>query len=374
MASSSPVCLSQFLPGNIFALYSYYSSNHHRLHSITPSIDFCPASASTMPTPLSEQGNADFWKTATSSYDSLDWQKKLTGQIRSFIQRQSAWLALSSPPTTDVKLLDYACGPGVVSLSLLPYTTHIIALDVNPHQVTEYNRRSLGSSYPPTLIRAEEADLFLADPSSIPAKFNEEEYKNFDYAICSAALHHVDDPALGVERLAERVKVGGRIVIIEFLQRDLNALAEGSVVSPAEAGAGGEVERLRMNAEYRVHSHDSAHLKDFQKDFLEKGKQQGIYHEQHGHEHGHGHGHEHGHAHSHDHAHSHGHGHGHSHGSGEEGKKHRHGPHGFTTEQMEKWFRDAGLTEVKSVILDEKLEIMGFGGFEGFMTVGVKRE
>ncbi|RVD87336.1 uncharacterized protein DFL_001577 [Arthrobotrys flagrans] len=314
-----------------------------------------------MPTPLSEQGNDEFWKTATSSYDSLDWQKKLTGQIKSFIQRQAAWLALSSPPTTDVKLLDYACGPGVVSLSLLPYATKIIALDVNPQQVTEYNRRSLGSLYPPSLIRAEEADLFLPNPQDTPAKFNQEEYNHFDYAICSAALHHVDNPALGVARLAERVKVSGRVVIIEFLERDLNALAEGSVLSPAElaAGAGSEEERLRRNAEYRSHSHDNAHLKDFQKDFLEEGKQGGIYHEQH-------HGHEHGH--------SHGDGHDHGHGSGEGGKKHRHGPHGFRTEQMEKWFRDAGLSEVKSVILDEKIEIMGFGGFEGFMTVGVKRE
>ncbi|KAK6524782.1 hypothetical protein TWF281_011681 [Arthrobotrys megalospora] len=155
-----------------------------------------------MPTPLSQQGNDEFWKTATSSYDSLDWQKKLTSQIRAFIQRQADWLALSSPPATDIKLLDYACGPGVVSLA---------------------------QTSPPSLIRAEEADLFLPDPKDTPAKFNEEEdYKNFDYAFCSAALHHVDSPSLGVQRLADRVKSnGGRVVIIEFLARDLNALKEG---------------------------------------------------------------------------------------------------------------------------------------------------
>ncbi|KAF3091737.1 hypothetical protein TWF102_008716 [Orbilia oligospora] len=365
MASINPICSSQFLPENIFSFYDYYLNTHYR--SIVPPVDFCPASLSAMPTPLSEQGNDEFWKTATSAYDSLDWQKKLTGQIKSFIERQTTWLALSSPPTTDVRLLDYACGPGVVSLSLLPYTTQIRALDVNPHQVSEYNRRSLGSSYPPSLIRAEEADIFLPDSSSIPAKFNEEEYKNFDYAICSAALHHVDNPALGVQRLADRVKVGGRVVIIEFLERDLNALAEGSVISPAEAGMASEEERLRRNADYRSHSHDNAHMKDFQKDFLAEGKHHGIYHEQHGHSHGQEQGHSHGHSHGHEH------GHGHNHESGEGGeKRHRHGPHGFKTEQMEKWFRDAGLSDVKSVIMDEKIEIMGFGGFEGFMTVGVK--
>ncbi|KAK6524781.1 hypothetical protein TWF281_011680 [Arthrobotrys megalospora] len=121
--------------------------------------------------------------------------------------------------------------------------------------------------------------------------------------------------------------------------------------------AGSEEERLRMNAEYRSHSHDNTHLKDFQKDFLEAGKQHGVYHEQHAHSHGHGHQ------------------HGHDHGSSGEGeKKHRHGPHGFTIEQMEGWFKDAGLGEVKSVIMEEKIEIMGFGDFEGFMTVGVKNE
>ncbi|KAK6346192.1 hypothetical protein TWF730_010523 [Orbilia blumenaviensis] len=349
----NPSCPSEFLPGNIFSFYSYYLNHHHQF-SIVPAVDFCPASPLAMPTPLSEQGNHEFWKTATSSYDSLDWQKKLTGQIRAFIQRQDTWLALSSPPATEVKLLDYACGPGVVSLSLLPYTTKIVALDVNPHQVAEYNRRSLGSSYPPSLIRAEEGDLFLADPKDTPEKFSGGEYNNFDYAICSAALHHVDNPALGVQRLAERLKDGGRVVIIEFLARDLNALGEGSMVSPAEAGT--EEERLKMNEEYRSRSHDNTHMKDFQKDFLEAGKQHGIYHGQ-------------GHSHNHK---QHHHEHDHSHGSEEGGKKHRHGPHGFTLAQMEGWFKDAGLSEVKSVILDEKIEIMGFGDFEGFMTVGVK--
>ncbi|KAK6511212.1 hypothetical protein TWF481_000133 [Arthrobotrys musiformis] len=352
MTSISATC-PYFPPGNIFTFYNH----SFKYNSIVPPVDFCPA---TMPTPLSEQGNDEFWRTATSGYDSLDWQKKLTSQIKTFIQSQTSLLSLSSPPKTNIKLLDYACGPGIVSLSLLPYTTKILALDVNPQQVTEYNRRSLGSSYPPSLINAQTGDLFPQNPSDVPAHLNTDDYHNFDYAICSAALHHVDNPALGVQRLAERVKPGsGRVVIIEFLQRDLTALAEaGGVISPAEKSS--EEERLKMNAEYRVHSHDNAHMKDFQKDFLEQGKHTGIYHEQHGH--------------GHSHEHAHGHSHGHSHDHSGEGKKHRHGPHGFTTEQMEKWFTDAGLTDVKSVIFEEKLEIMGFGGFEGFMTVGVRKE
>ncbi|EPS41277.1 hypothetical protein H072_4783 [Dactylellina haptotyla CBS 200.50] len=326
---------------------------------------------------LSSQGNEEFWGTATSSYDSLDWQKKLTGQVQAFIRQQAEALNLSSPPTTDVKVLDYACGPGVVSLAILPYVTQIRGLDVNPAQVAEFNRRATGSNFPPSLINADTVDLFLPDPSAIDAKFSTEEYNNFDYAFCSAALHHVDDPALGVARLAERVKPStGRVVIIEFLERDIAGLVQNAEAS-GSSGSGGnflprgtEEERLQRNAEYRLHSHDNRHLQDFAKDFIDKGAHHGIYNEQggdSGEQTGSG-GHHHGH---------HGHHH-HHHGKeakeskegGSEKRKHGHGPHGFKTTRMEEWFKDAGLVDVQSVIMEEKITIMGFGDFEAFMTFG----
>ncbi|KAF3928426.1 hypothetical protein ABW20_dc0100285 [Dactylellina cionopaga] len=312
-----------------------------------------------MPTPLSAQGNEEFWATARSSYDSLEWQRKLTAQAQAFIREQTSWLGLSSPPEIEVKVLDYACGPGVVSLALLPYTTTILGLDVNPQQVQEFNRRSTGSKLPTDLIHAEEADLLLPDKSQLDPKFSEDKYNNFDYAFCSVALHHVDNPAMGVARLAERVKAnGGKVVIIEFLERDIAGMfaAHGpSGSNPVHVGAGSEEERLKLNAEYRLHSHDNRHLEEG-----EKVKEQAA-----GHDHHHGHGHDHKHDHKHDHEHKHGHGQG-----GE--RKHGHGPHGFRLEQMEGWFKDAGLVDVESRIMKEKVSIMGFEDFECFMTQGRK--
>ncbi|KAK6540134.1 hypothetical protein TWF694_008956 [Orbilia ellipsospora] len=352
--------MEQFLPANLSNTNHYYLQSQNIIPPVLlnsgAQVQYCPAIPITMPAPLSAQGNEEAWVTATSSYDSLDWQKKLTSQVRSFIRQNASWLSLSSPPTGEVKVLDYACGPGVVSLAILPYTTHLTGLDVNPQQVAEYNRRVTLASLPETHIKAEVADLFIEE-SAVPAKFAlpSEEYSNFDYAFCSAALHHVDDPALGVKRLAERVKGnGGRVVIVEFLARE------------GEAGDGGQgiEERKKENAEYREHSHDNRHLVE--------GTSDGASHGHH-HHHGHGHGHKHGEGHEHHHHHHHHHeeeqGAG---GEGEAKRKHGHGPHGFKVEVMEGYFKDAGLVDVQSLVMPEKANIMGIGDFEVFMTQGRK--
>ncbi|KAF3928394.1 hypothetical protein AA313_de0202335 [Arthrobotrys entomopaga] len=341
--------MEQFLPANISNTYHQYT--YLQSQNILPpvhlnsslQVQYCPAIEINMPAPLLAQGNEEAWLTATSSYDSLDWQKKLTSQVRSFIRENASWLSLSSPPTSEVKVLDYACGPGVVSLAILPYTTHLTGIDVNPQQVEEYNRRVALASLPETHIKAETADLFI-DPSAIPSKFSEEGYNNFDYAFCSAALHHVDDPALGVKRLAERVKAnGGRVVIIEFMLR------EGD-----EEGGHGSEERKKENAEYRVRSHDNRHLVEG----AAGGSSQ--HHHHHHHQHGEGHGHHHHHHHT-------------GEGDGESGeakREHGHGPHGFKVEVMEGYFKDAGLVNVQSLVMPEKVTLMGFGDFEIFMMQG----
>jgi SAM-dependent methyltransferase len=55
------------------------------------------------------------------------------------------------------------------------------------------------------------------------------EWSNFDAAIISMALHHVQNPADLLKRLCQRVKRGGSIVVIDWLQqsgRDASANTE----------------------------------------------------------------------------------------------------------------------------------------------------
>lgn len=48
---------------------------------------------------------------------------------------------------------------------------------------------------------------------------NEPSWHNFDVAIISMALHHVPDPTALLSRLRQRVRPGGIIVVIDWLQQ-----------------------------------------------------------------------------------------------------------------------------------------------------------
>ena len=61
---------------------------------------------------------------AAKSYDAKPWQKKLLGQASEDLREHRHWLGLNDITASDgsennkdveVKLLDYACGPGTVS-------------------------------------------------------------------------------------------------------------------------------------------------------------------------------------------------------------------------------------------------------------------
>ena len=56
------------------------------------------------------------------------------------------------------------------------------------------------------------------DPS--PAAFTSPEFFDFDVAAVGLGFHHFDDPALAARRLAERLKTGGVLAILDFLPHD----------------------------------------------------------------------------------------------------------------------------------------------------------
>jgi SAM-dependent methyltransferase len=56
------------------------------------------------------------------------------------------------------------------------------------------------------------------DPN--PAAFAAPEFFSFDVAAVGLGFHHFDDPALAARRLAERLKTGGVLVILDFFAHD----------------------------------------------------------------------------------------------------------------------------------------------------------
>ncbi|KAM0280137.1 hypothetical protein ACHAQH_004209 [Verticillium albo-atrum] len=142
-----------------------------------------------------------------------------------------------------VKLLDYACGTGLVSRALAQYTTQCVGVDISDKMVAAFNARAENQGLSPDEMRAYHGNLTdPADPS--PAALAGDLFFAFDIAVVGLGFHHFDDPEYAAKQLVTRLRPGGVLLIIDFF-------------------------------EHGGHGHDH----------------------QHGHSHGHGHGHEHDHHH-----------------------------------------------------------------------------
>ncbi|OKP11259.1 hypothetical protein PENSUB_3281 [Penicillium subrubescens] len=183
------------------------------------------------------------------------------------------WTDTESGKGQEVKLLEYACGPGVVSMTLAPFLTKVIGIDVSEQMVAEFNRNASTIGLADKMI-GYKADL-LADTA--PEEFSGPEYTNFDVVAVSMALHHFEHPDVALQKLASRLKKGGSFMIIDLIPSS-------------------------------------------------------------GHDHGHGEGHGHSHGH-----HDHGHGHAKKQGHDFGDAAHTVKVHGFSRDDMEKLFKDAGL-------------------------------
>jgi len=81
--------------------------------------------------------------------------------------------------------------------------------------VAEYNKSVENQGIPQSEMFAHVGNLIdPSDPS--PASFTGPEFYNFDIAAVGLGFHHFDDPTLAAKRLAERLKPGGVLLIIDF--------------------------------------------------------------------------------------------------------------------------------------------------------------
>ncbi|KAK4188952.1 S-adenosyl-L-methionine-dependent methyltransferase [Podospora australis] len=114
-------------------------------------------------------------------------------------------------PKKVVRLLDYACGTG----ALAPYTTQCVGIDLSENMVATYNARAENQGLSLQEMHAYQGNLCSpSDPD--PEAFASPEFRNFDITAVGLGFHHFDDPALAAKRLAERLKPGGVLLILDF--------------------------------------------------------------------------------------------------------------------------------------------------------------
>lgn len=85
--------------------------------------------------------------------------------------------------------------------------------------VTEYNTSAQNQGLSPSEMQAYVGNLI--DPNeSAPAELSRKEFFDFDIAVVGLGFHHFDQPALAAKRLAERLKKGGVLMIVDFLPHE----------------------------------------------------------------------------------------------------------------------------------------------------------
>lgn len=110
------------------------------------------------------------------------------------------------PLSNHIRVLDFACGAGNVSLALaelLPNKAsyEIVGVDLSEDLVDSYNER-----VPAKIGHAKALDL-------ISDEFDE---KDFDVAICSMSLHHIADLDALFGKIASHLKKNGWFLVMDF--------------------------------------------------------------------------------------------------------------------------------------------------------------
>ncbi|KAK1580321.1 methyltransferase domain-containing protein [Colletotrichum navitas] len=200
-----------------------------------------------------------------------------------------------------VRLLDYACGTGLISRALSQFTTHCVGIDISENMVAVYNARAENQGLRTDEMHAYQGDL--TDPATFSASFDPNgRFRDFDVAGVGLGFHHFSDPELSARRIVERLRPGGVFFILDFLPHGAADAALPAASTVMHHGF--SEERMRAVFEQAGAGKDFA-LEELGSGIVLGGRQ--------GDGHGHGHTHDD----------RHGHGHGHGHGEREMGMKRR---------------------------------------------------
>ncbi|KAL7947110.1 S-adenosyl-L-methionine-dependent methyltransferase [Trichoderma barbatum] len=159
--------------------------------------------------------NREFWNTNGNKIFGSQWVLNFAKKIGDTLSDNVDSMGIrrrsdSGPP---VKLLDYACGYGMVSSALLGQFDIIRGIDISETSVAAYNEMSRQSGVPAGQMLAVQGSLPSVATNTLLAT---EEFFDFDLIAVSMALHHIDDRIGVLSGLYERLRSGGVLVVVDL--------------------------------------------------------------------------------------------------------------------------------------------------------------
>jgi SAM-dependent methyltransferase len=121
-----------------------------------------------------------------------------------------------SSTQTSVRVLDYACGPGTMTAALENRATEYCGIDLSDGMVNAYNERFNSETSDSQKFQAHAIVGNLLE-DTVPEHLSDPTLFGFDLAVVGVGFHHFSDVQLATKRLAERLKPGGVLLIVDFL-------------------------------------------------------------------------------------------------------------------------------------------------------------
>jgi 2-polyprenyl-3-methyl-5-hydroxy-6-metoxy-1,4-benzoquinol methylase len=141
--------------------------------------------------------------------------------------------ALQRTTPAPAPVLDYGCGPGVMSLTFAKLGYEVTGLDGAPGMVDLARRRQKKLNLPNASF-----ELMPADRVALPPE-------KFSAVVCSSVIEYIPDDSGLVRSLVSALKPGGHLLISVPHTPSLGAVAEGAVR---------KVRDLRKTADSKVNS------------------------------------------------------------------------------------------------------------------------
>jgi ubiquinone/menaquinone biosynthesis C-methylase UbiE len=112
---------------------------------------------------------------------------------------------LSKPSTSD-KVLDVACGPGIVACHFAPLVAHITGIDITPEMIRQAEAAQKARSLTNMAWR-------VAPAEPLPFEDN-----SFSLVVTRYSFHHFQHPDSVVAEMLRVCRAGGRILIADVAQ------------------------------------------------------------------------------------------------------------------------------------------------------------
>ncbi|KAG6002393.1 hypothetical protein E4U21_003124 [Claviceps maximensis] len=184
--------------------------------------------------------NQAYFNDLASKYDEKfqDVTRRLEEEIRSRAHLLGA--------RSGGRLLDYACGTGLLSRALGPQIGQCVGIDISEAMVEQYNAGRKREGLETGKCVAYAGNLVTTDESYQTA-FLSAKFFNFDHAGVGLGFHHMDDCALAAKRLAQRLRPGGVLFVVDFAAQNISSASDEvfSLLSPGVRHQGFTEQHMR---------------------------------------------------------------------------------------------------------------------------------